>query len=75
MTVNIGGSGADRWTGDGDTGIGGIMKLGSTDCQHEDFRNGINLNGADRTVYVADNPNSANDYAVISGFHRQRLAA
>jgi autotransporter-associated beta strand protein len=72
MTINIGGSASPQmiaWgAGDG-AGIMETLKLGSTTSNNvTEFRNGINLNGAVRTVYVADNPDSPNDIALISGF-------
>jgi autotransporter-associated beta strand protein len=69
LTVNLRGDGsAITWTGNGDTGISGTMILNSTTANYEvEIKNSIALNNAERTIYVADNPNSANDYAVISG--------
>jgi fibronectin-binding autotransporter adhesin len=69
MTVNLRNNlSTVTWTDNGDTGIAGTMVLNSTTANYEvEFRNPINLNGAERTIYVADNPNSAGDYATISG--------
>ena len=52
----------------GAVGIAGTMKLDSTSAQYEtELRNAIDLNGAIRTIQVDDNPNSAGDFATISG--------
>ncbi len=69
LTVNLRGNGsAVDWTGNGDTGIGNSMKFGSPTAQNPVvFQNAMNLNGAVRAIYVDDNPNSANDYAIMSG--------
>jgi autotransporter-associated beta strand protein len=69
MTVNLRGNGSVvDWTGNGDTGIAGTMILSSTTAQYEvELKNALNLNGAERTIYVADNPNSTGDFATISG--------
>ena len=69
LTVNLRGNGsAVDWTGNGDTGIGSSMKFGSPTAQNPViFQNAMNLDGAVRAIYVDDNPNSANDYAVMSG--------
>ena len=46
----------------------GPLKLSSTTANAvTTLTNAINLNGADRTIQVDDNPNSSNDNAAISG--------
>jgi fibronectin-binding autotransporter adhesin len=69
LTVNLRGDGsAVQWTGNGDTGLYGLMKLNSNTAQNEvELKNALNLNGAERTVFVDDNPNSTADFASISG--------
>lgn len=69
MTVNLRNNRSEIvWTGHGDTGIANVMVLNSATAQYEvEIQNNINLNGAERTIYVADNPNSAGDFATISG--------
>ena len=40
------------------------MKLSSTTANYEvEIKNAIDFNGAERTIYVADNPNSTGDFA------------
>lgn len=69
MTVNLRGNGSVvNWTGNGDTGIAGNVVFGSSVAQYEvEFKNALNLNAAERTIYVEDNPNSTGDFATISG--------
>ena len=69
LTVNLRGNGsAVDWTGNGDTGIGNSMKFGSPTAQNPViFQNGLNLDGAVRAIYVDNNPNNANNYALMSG--------
>ena len=46
----------------------GTLKLSSTTAANvTTLQNAVNLNGADRTIFVDDNPNSTADYAVMSG--------
>jgi autotransporter-associated beta strand protein len=70
MLVNIPG-GALTWSSDpADLGskILGTLKLSSWNAQNITyFLNPVNLNGADRTVQVDDNPNSTADYATMNG--------
>ena len=48
--------------------IVGILKLSSNSATAlTDFQNGINLNGATRTIQVDDNPGSTGDFARVSG--------
>ena len=48
--------------------IVGTLKLSSaTAANVTTFQNTVNLNGADRTIFVDDNPNSTADNAVMSG--------
>jgi autotransporter-associated beta strand protein len=50
------------------SGIRGTLKFNSlTSNNVVTFQNAINLNGAERTIQVTDNPSSASDWAVISG--------
>ena len=50
------------------TNIIGTLKFGSSTSQNVTiFRNPVNLNGADRTINVDDNPASAADYTVMQG--------
>ena len=61
-----------RRTLDWGTNVGsqivGTLKFGSpTAASSVTFQNGINLNGADRTIQVDDNPNSTGDFATLSG--------
>ena len=45
------------------------MKLSSNTAQSEvDVQNAIDLNGAVRTIFVDDNPNSTGDFARLSGY-------
>ena len=69
MTVNIGsGTATLDWGTAVGSGIVGTLKFGSSTANNvTTFQNSINLNGADRTIYVEKNPNSGNDVAVISG--------
>ncbi|MBN2580105.1 MAG: autotransporter-associated beta strand repeat-containing protein, partial [Pirellulales bacterium] len=69
MTVNLYNDGrAVAWTGDGNSGIAGPIQLSSTTAQYEvEIQNVLDLNAAERTIYVADNPNTDDDRAVISG--------
>ena len=62
--VNIGGGGTLTW-GNSESDIGskilGTLKFGSSDSRCNSnvvFQNPINLNGADRTIFVDDNPGS-----------------
>ena len=69
LTVNVGGSGAALAWGTGvGSQIAGPLKFGSANAVSSvTFVNGINLDGADRTVEVDDNPNSTGDFATLSG--------
>ena len=69
LAVRInGGTSTLTWGSTVGTNIVGTLMLNSpTAANVTTFQNGINLNGADRTIQVADNPNSTADYAVISG--------
>ena len=66
MRVNNGTS-TLTWNTTGNN-IKGTLMLGSTTSANvTTFQNGLNLNGANRTIQVTDNPNSTADYSVISG--------
>ena len=74
MTVNIGGSATPStvvWgTAPADVGskiVGTLMLNSTTATSLTDFRNPINLNGADRSIQVDDNPSVTTDYASMSG--------
>jgi fibronectin-binding autotransporter adhesin len=69
MTVNLRNDRSTvTWTGDGDSGIAGTLRLNSATAQYEvEFQNSLNLNGAEREIYVNDNPSSSGDFATISG--------
>ncbi len=69
MTVDLYGDGRTvNWGTDARASIVGAMILSSTSAQYEtEFRNGLNLNGAVRTIQVDENPFSTGDYAAISG--------
>ena len=69
MVVRInGGTSAVGWGNTAGVNIAGVLKFGSATANAQvDFQNGINLNGADRTIQVEDNPNSSTDVAMISG--------
>jgi fibronectin-binding autotransporter adhesin len=69
LIVNLGGLGAtlDWGTGGIGNGTGNLILSSSTSWADVDFQNGINLNGATRTVTVNDNGNTGLDYATISG--------
>ena len=71
LTVNVGGSttaGTLTWGTTPGTNIIGTLKFGSTTSQNVTiFRNPVNLNGADRTINVDDNPASAADYTIMQG--------
>jgi autotransporter-associated beta strand protein len=69
LTVNVGGSSATlTWGTTVGTNIVGPLKFGSTSAENTvTFTNPVNLNGAERTINVVDNPNSGGDYAVMSG--------
>ena len=67
MRVNNG-TGTLTWGAPTGNNIKGTLMLSSpTSANVTTFQNGINLNGANRTIQVLDNPNSTADYAVISG--------
>ena len=68
-TVNLGGSSAAvDWLGAPGTGLVGPLKFGHESATSDvAFQNPINLNGAVRTVDVADNAASAADFATLSG--------
>ena len=69
LTINLGGSGATLNWGAGGIGNGtGQLILNSTTALAEvEFINGIDLNGATRTITVNDNSTTATDFATISG--------
>jgi len=69
LAVNLGGAGATLLWGTGGigNGSGALILSSSTSWADVDFQNGINLNGATRTVTVNDNGNTGLDYATISG--------
>jgi autotransporter-associated beta strand protein len=69
LTVNLRGNGsAVDWTGNGDTGIGNSMKFGSPTAQNPViFQNALNLDGTVRAIYVDNDSNNANNYAIMSG--------
>ena len=69
MNVRVNnGTGTLAWGSTVGTNIIGTLMLSSpTATNVTTFQNGINLNGATRTIQVLDNPNSTADYAVISG--------
>lgn len=69
LVVNLGGAGATlTWGTNGiGNGTGNLILSSSTSWADVDFRNGINLNGANRTITVNDNGNTGLDYATISG--------
>ena len=69
MTVNLYGDSRTINCGvDGHGGINGTIMLSSPTAQNVvTLQNALNLNGAERTVFVDDNPSSTGDYAVISG--------
>ncbi len=69
MTVNVGGSGATlTWGSNLGSNIVGKLKFGSSTAANvTTFQNPVDLNGADRTIQVDDNPLSTADYAVMSG--------
>ncbi|MBN2579004.1 MAG: autotransporter-associated beta strand repeat-containing protein [Pirellulales bacterium] len=69
MTVNLYGDGRTlTWGDNGYVNLAGTMFLNSPSAQYEtEIRNGINLNGADRTIQVNDNPYSSGDYASLTG--------
>ncbi|MBN2217305.1 MAG: autotransporter-associated beta strand repeat-containing protein, partial [Pirellulales bacterium] len=68
MTVRVNnGTGTLSWGTSGNV-IKGILKFGSTTAKNwVEMQNGINLGSTTRTVWVEDNPETAADYAVISG--------
>ncbi|MBN2024716.1 MAG: autotransporter-associated beta strand repeat-containing protein [Pirellulales bacterium] len=69
MTVRInGGAESLDWGTTVGAEIVGTLKLSSlTATNVTTFDNGVNLNGAERTIHVDDNPSSSADYAVLSG--------
>ena len=69
MTVNLYGDGrAINWGADPEASIVGTMILSSNSAQYEtEIQNGLNLNGASRTIQVDDNPFTVGDFATISG--------
>lgn len=68
MTVNIGSGTALTWGSTVGTNIVGTLKFGSASAANvTTFQNAINLNGANRTIQVDDNPTSTADYAKITG--------
>ena len=74
MNVNIGG-GTALYLGNHQSArqIVGTLKLSSpTAAAVTTLQNAIDLSGADRTIYVDDNPNSTADYAVMSGHDYRR---
>jgi len=69
MTVRIGGTtDAVSWGTTVGTNIVGTLRFGSTTAGSSvTFENVIDLNAAERTIYVEDNPNTDDDVAIISG--------
>jgi fibronectin-binding autotransporter adhesin len=69
MTVNLYGDGRNlTWGGDGYVNLAGNMILSSASAQYEtEIQNGIDLNGATRSIRVEDNASSGGDFASISG--------
>jgi autotransporter-associated beta strand protein len=69
MTVNLfGDKRMLNWGTDGNVGIAGTMILSSSSAQFEtEVQNAIDLGTDARTVQVDDNPNSAGDFANLSG--------
>ena len=71
LTVNVGGSstaGTLTWGSTPGTNIIGTLMFGSsTSLNATIFRNPVNLNGADRTINVDNNPASAADYTAMQG--------
>ncbi|MEZ0276919.1 MAG: autotransporter-associated beta strand repeat-containing protein, partial [Roseimicrobium sp.] len=69
LFVNIGGAGVTLDWGTGGIGNGtGTLILSSTTALFDTvFVNGINLNGANRTIQVDDNGSTGLDYATIQG--------
>jgi fibronectin-binding autotransporter adhesin len=68
LTVNIGSGSALTWGTTVGSNIVGTLKFGSpTAANVTTFQNRINLNGANRTIQVDDNPSTNADYAVMSG--------
>jgi autotransporter-associated beta strand protein len=69
MTVNLYGDGRTlTWGDNGYVNLAGNMILSSSTAQYEtEIQNGIDFNGAVRSIRVNDNPNTAGDYASISG--------
>ena len=69
MIVHINnGTAAVGWGTSVGSNIVGVLKFGSETANAQvDFQNGINLNGADRTIEVDNNVNSSTDVALISG--------
>jgi len=63
-----GGTAAVTWNSGSFVPTSHYLVLGSVTSDNVvDFQNAINLNGANRDVKVVDNPNSTNDYAILSG--------
>lgn len=68
MTVNIGGGTSLTWGTTVGTQLVGTLKLSSTTATAGTiFANPINLNGAQRTIQVDDNPTAIYDYAMMAG--------
>ena len=71
LTVNLGGAGATlTWGSGGFVGTGGTQTLflsSNTAVADVELVNGIDLNGANRTIQVDDNVYTGLDYATISG--------
>ena len=68
MNVNVGNGASLTWGTTPGTNVMGTLKLSSSAAAAvTTFQNKVALNGATRTIFVDDNPNSTNDYAVMSG--------
>jgi len=71
MTVAVGGTGSPTplvWGAGNFVPLGSTLMFGSPAADSEtELKNGIDLAGGDRTVFVDDNPLSAGDFATISG--------
>ncbi len=68
MDVNVNGGAALTWGTSIGSQIVGTLRLSSpTAAAVTTFHNSVNLNGANRTIFVDDNPDSTADYAVMSG--------
>lgn len=68
LTVNIGSGTSLSWGSTQGTNIMGTLMLSSVEAAAlTTFQNNVNLNGANRTILVNDNPKSTADSALMSG--------